>query len=73
MTVRTVYSTNNGMTGGPGGLNNHGSAIAIGAGTDGLYSVNIINEEIGRHLYAMVDRAELTAIRDAITVELQRQ
>ena len=74
MSVRTVYATNNGMDlGGPGGVNAHGCAVAIGAGPDSQYSVNVFRDGgYGLGEYAKVDREDLRAIRDAITAELDR-
>lgn len=71
MTLRHVYSTNNGMIDrvpGSAMLNEHQCAVAIGAGSDGRYSINVIGTH--RSGYALVDRAELIAIRDAIAREL---
>jgi hypothetical protein len=79
--VTTVYSTNQGMTGGPGGFNPQGGAVGIGRGTDGLYAISVVSDMNGPLIppvrrpdgYTIVNREELRAIRDAIDEELARQ
>lgn len=80
MTVRTVYSTNEGMTGTGAPVNPQGGAVAIGHGTDGLYSINVLTlpgyirtgPPVDRpDGYTLVDREELRLIRDALDAELR--
>jgi len=79
--VISIYSTNDGMAGGEGRFNKQGGAVAIGRGTDGLYSINVLSDWSGPLIpptprpdgYTIVDRAELERIRDAITAELALQ
>lgn len=70
MPIRTVYSTNDAMNRptGPDYRNAHGCAVAIGAGSD-TFSIAVVGDG---HGYALVDRAELKRIRDAIDAELSR-
>lgn len=79
--MRTVYSTNNAMQQRAAGTptddpcNQFGCGIAIGAFDDTAdFSINVINHFDGdvAAAYARLDRAELTAIRDAINEELAR-
>lgn len=81
MTVVSIYSTNDGMTSGNGRFNEQGGAVAIGRGTGGLYSINVLSDWAGPLVppgprpdgYTIVNRAELERIRDALTAELARQ
>lgn len=70
MRVRTVYSTNNGMnTPGPAMRNAFNCALAVGAGPDGNFSVHVVHHT-DESAFAILDREELRALRDAISREL---
>ena len=64
--VRNVYATN-----GMQQVNQFGDAVDIGSGDDGRYSVNVFSL-VRSDSYALIDRDELTLLRDAIDAELQR-
>lgn len=72
MNVRTIYSTNDAHNGpaGLGQFNELGYAVAIGAGSDGNFSIGIIGPDgLG---FAVITRAEMTHILDAIRADLTR-
>lgn len=82
MTMRTIYATNGFMTEDgevdwskkPNAL--HG-VISIAIGSEGNYSINVGSTAAANpHRpagYTLLDRDELALIRDAITLELERQ
>lgn len=74
MTVRTLYSTRRVMEADPANLppfprlNEHGSAVAFGKGSDGRYCFSVMGPD-GAGM-AIFDRDELVMIHDAIVREL---
>lgn len=79
MAIRSLYSTNGAVDGYPAtswgrSPNASGCAVAIGAGDDGRYSINVVGRD---HLgnsraaaFALIDRAELREIFEALAREL---
>lgn len=72
--VRTLYSTNDAMAPGnrdkPATLNPFGCAVSIGAGDDGNYCVWAGNLIRGEQALAVIDRAELMKLYEALRGEL---
>lgn len=72
MLIRTIYSTKDAHKGlaGLGQFNDFGYAVGIGVGPDGDYGISVLGPE-GAGL-AVVTRAEMTQILDAIRADLTR-